>query len=331
MAVRIKGWNVKGRKIPGAGLLLLACLLAPAAASAQAWPARSVRVILPYSAGGAADALVRLLTDKLTQRLSQSFVVENKPGGAGLVGLDIAAKSAPDGYTFVVGANDAVWINQVVRTDFDLRRDLDPVTIMRRGILVAWINAEVPAQTVPEFIAYAKAHPGKLNYASTGIGSGNHLGVETLKLVAGIDLVHVPYKGESQILQALTAGEVQLALGTYLTYAPQAAAGKLRALAVAGEHRLPALPNVPTFAEAGVPYVQTYWSGFFAPAKTPRDIESRLASELKVIYQLPDINPTMVRNGEEVGGQTPEEFARLITDELDMRTRAVKAAGLKPQ
>ena len=312
-------------------MVFLAGLVAPAA-HAQTWPSKGVRLVLPYPPGGISDVLARMLTDKLSQRLGQSFVVDNKPGGSGLIGMDAVTKAAPDGYTITIGANDLSWIDLIVKTGFNLRRDLAPITIMRRGTLVAWVNTPLPAQTVSEFTAYAKANPGKLNYGSNGNGSGNHLAVEYWKLlVGGMDVVHIPYKGESQSAVALAAGEINLVFGTYASYSAQAAAGKVRALAVAGERRLPALPQTPTFIESGLQYTNTYWSGFFAPAGTPRDITAKLASELKAIYQLPDVNPTMVRNGEEVGGQTPEEFAKIIVDEIETRSKAVKAAALKPE
>lgn len=319
-------------RIAVATSLLLATLCAQAPDTfAQSWPARPVRLILPYPPGGASDILVRMLAEKLAQRLGQAFPVENRPGGSALVGIQVAAQAPSDGYTLTVGANDLTWIQHVVKTNFDLRRDLAPVTIMRRGTLVAWVNAGVPAQTVAEFIAHVKASPGRLNYGSNGNGSGNHLAVESLKLAAGgFEMLHVPYKGESQSVIALATNEIQLVFGTHLSYAAQAAAGKVRALAVAGERRLPALSQTPTFVESGLAYTNLYWSGFFAPAGTAREITGRVASELKAIYQLPDVNPTMIRNGEEVGGQTPEEFGRIIAEETDSRLRAVRAAGVKP-
>jgi tripartite-type tricarboxylate transporter receptor subunit TctC len=312
-------------------LLALGTVLG-SSAHAQAWPSKPVRVIVPYSAGGAADILVRLLMDKLSQRVGQPMVIDNRPGASSLIGIDATVKSPPDGYTFTVLGNDMTWVNQIVKTSFDPRRDLDPITQMRSASFVAWISAAVPAQSIGEFLAYAKANPGKLNYGSAGNGSGNHLGVESLKLlVPGLNMVHVPFKGEAPTAAALAAGEIQLSLGTYLSFAPQAAAGKVRALGVTGSKRLPALPQTPTFVESGVQYTNSYWSGFFAPSGTPREIRARIASELKTIYQLPDVNPTMVRNGEDVGGQTPEEFAKIVADEIEFRTRAVKAAGLKPE
>jgi tripartite-type tricarboxylate transporter receptor subunit TctC len=312
--------------------LLAAGALAVSAVHAQAWPAKPVRMIVPYTAGGAADILVRMLMDKLSQRIGQTIIIDNRPGASSLIGIDATVKSPPDGYTFTVLGNDSTWVNQIVKTSFDPRRDLDPVTLMRSASFVAWISSTVPAQSIGEFIAYAKANPGKLNYGSAGNGTGNHLGVESLKLVVpGLNMVHVPFKGEAPTAAALAAGEIQFSLGTYLSFAPQAAAGKVRALGVTGTRRLPALQQTPTFVESGVQYTNSYWSGFFAPSGTPRDIRARVASELKTIYQLPDVNPTMVRNGEEVGGQTPEEFARIVADEIESRTRAVKAAGLKPE
>jgi tripartite-type tricarboxylate transporter receptor subunit TctC len=319
------------RLITRLGLVALS-LTFSAAAQAQAWPNKPVRVIVPYSAGGAADILVRLIMDKLSPRFGQSIIVDNRPGAAGLIGLDATAKSPPDGYTFTIISNDATWVNQIVKTSFDLQRDLAPITIMRRAYFVAWISSSLPAQSLGEFIAYAKANPGKLNYGSVGNGSGNHLGIESLMLaVPGLKMVHVPFKGEAPIATALAAGEVQFTLGTYLGYAGQASAGKLRAIGVTGERRLPALPQTPTFVESGVQYTNGYWSGFMAPAGTPLEVRARIASDLKAVYQLPEVSSVMTRNGEEAGGQPPEEFAKIIADELETRTRAIRAVGLKPE
>jgi tripartite-type tricarboxylate transporter receptor subunit TctC len=338
--VRRREMNPKRSQRPwcrtGVRIILFAVIGALAAFSAsiraQGWPARPVRVIVPVSAGGAADVLVRLVMNKLSPRLGEPIITENRPGASGLIGMELTAKSPPDGYTVTVIGNDATWVNQIVKTDFDVRRDLAPITILRRAYFVAWVSSAVPARTPGEFVAYAQSNPGKVNYGSNGSGSGSHLGTESLKLVVpGLDLVHVPFKGEAQTAAALAAGDIQFALGTYTSYAAQAAAGKVRAIGVTGERRLPALPQTATFVESGIPYVNSYWSGFMAPQGTPREITTRLASELKAVYQFPDVHSTLTANGEEVGSQSPEEFAKVIADEVEFRTRAVKAAGLKPE
>jgi len=311
--------------------LLLAFTVLPA--FGQQWPSRPVRVVLPFPAGASTDTLLRLLSDRLSQRLGQPFVVENKPGGLTLIGTTDVARAAPDGYTLLLNANGITVLHLTVKTDFDVRRDLLPVTLLRGGMLGAFISTSVPAANLKELFAYARANPGKLNYASTGSGSNQHLEFELFKQQAGgnLDIVQVPYKGEAPIIQALMSSEVNIYLGSFLQLGPLAKAGKVKLIAVGGSKRSPQFPDIPTYREQGVPMTHTYWSGFFAPAKTPIEIADRLQTELKAIYQLPDVYPVLTRNGEDIGGQTPEEFRKQVLDEAATWEGVVKKIGVVPQ
>ena len=311
----------------------IAALLGVPPAAAQQWPARPVKMILPFPAGGSTDALLRMLSDKLGQRLGQAFIVENKPGGLTLIGTNDVVHAAPDGYTLLLNANGITLLHLTLKTDFDVRRDLEPITLLRGGMLGAFINPALPINNIREFVAYAKANPGKLTYASTGVGSNQHIEFELFMQRAGgnLDIVQVPYKGEAPVIQALLSGDVSIYLGSFLLMGPQAAAGKLRLIAAGGTKRSPQFPDVPTYREQGVPFTHTYWSGFFAPARTPMEIARRLQTELKAIYQLPDVYPVLTRNGEDIGGQTPEEFKKQITDEVATWEGVVKKIGVVPQ
>ena len=323
-----KWWRVG---VPSA--LVALSLFAAATARAQEWPARPVKFILPYPAGGSTDTLLRMLSDKLSQRLGQPFIVESKPGGLTLIGTTEVVRAAPDGYTLLLNSDVIALVHLTAKTDFDVRRDLLPITMLRGGMIGAWVTASLPVNNLQELIAYAKANPGKLNYASTGIGSQQHVMFEVFKDRAGggFDVVQVPYKGDTQTIQALITGEVQVLLSSFLQLAPQAKAGKVRLIGAGGTKRSPQFPDVPTYREQGVPTTHTYWSGFFAPVKMPMEIARKLQTELKAIYQLPDVYPVLTRNGEDLGGQTPEEFRKQIVDEAAAYENAVKRIGLKTQ
>ena len=322
------GWNTV------AASLVVAATLCASPARAQEWPSRPIRVILPFPAGGSTDALLRMVGDKLQQRLGQPFVVENKPGGATLIGTSEVVRAVPDGHTLLLNSNGITLLHMTVKTDFDVRRDLLPVTMLRGGMSGAWINASVPASNIKEFIAYVKANRGKVNYASLGPGTPQHIEYELLKQAIGdegFDLVGIPYKGEAPSIQALLTGEVQLFMAAFLQLGPQAAAGKVKLIAAGGAKRAPQFPNVPTYREQGLDYTHTYWSGFFAPAKMPMETARKLQRELGAVYRLPDVYPVLTRNGEDVGGEPPEEFRKEILDRIAKMEAVVKRIGLQPQ
>lgn len=314
-------------------LVVAAALAFSSLAQAQSWPSRPVKTLIPYTAGGSVDILVRMLSEKLSQRLGQPFIVEAKPGGAALIATNEVVRAAPEGHTLLVIANGVTMMHLTLKTDFDVRRDLQPVTMVRGGMLGAWVPASLPVKDFREFIVYAKANPGKLNYGSQGVGTNTHIEFELLKERAGnIDVVQVPFKGgEAPIIQAMFANDVHIYLGSFLTLSQHVKAGKLRLLAAGGNNRSPQFPEVPTYREQGVPFTHTYWSGFFGPAKMPMEIARKLQAELKAIYQLPDVNAIMTRNGEDLGGQTPEEFSKVINDEAAAWEGVVRKLGITPQ
>lgn len=313
-------------------LVLFSVLACVPAALAQSWPTKPVRTVIPYTAGGSVDILLRMLSEKLSQRLGQSFVVDAKPGGSGLLATNDVVRAAPDGHTLLVFANGITNMHLTLKTDFNVTRDLLPVTMVRGGMLGAWVSPSLPVSNFREFIAYAKANPGKLNYGSQGPGTNTHLEFEMLKQITGMDVVQVPYKGgEAPIIQALLTGDVHIYLGSFFVLGPMYKSGKVKFLAAGGEKRSSQYPEVPTYREQGVPFNSTYWFGYFLPAKAPMEIARKLQTELKAIYQLPDVYSVMTRNGEELGGQTPEEFAKTVNAEATNWEGVVKRIGYVPE
>jgi tripartite-type tricarboxylate transporter receptor subunit TctC len=311
----------------------VAALLAAAMphASGQEWPTRPVRVILPFPAGGSTDTLTRVIGDKLGKRLGQPFVVENKPGASTLIGTSEVVRSTPDGGTVLLNASNITSMQFVVKTDFDVRRDLRPVTILRGGVLGLWANASAPFNDLRGFIAYAKANPGKMNYATQGSGSLPHIEFVRLAALANIDLVPVNYKGEAPAIQGLLANEVQTMLGSFLLLGEMSKTGKVKLLAVTGAERMARFPDAPTFIEQELPYTAAYWSGYFFPRATPMPIVRRMQTELKAVYQMPDVYALLTNNGESVGGQTPEEFEKQVNAEAETWEKTIKAAGIKAE
>jgi tripartite-type tricarboxylate transporter receptor subunit TctC len=313
-------------------LVLCSMVACVPAALAQSWPTKPVRTVIPYSPGGSVDILLRMISDRLSQRLGQPFIVEAKPGGSGLLATNEVLRAAPDGHTLLVFANGITNMHLTLKTEFDVRRDLLPVTMVRGGMLAAWISPTLPVNNFREFIAYAKANPGKLNYGSQGPGTNNHLEFEMLKQLAGIDVVQVPYKGgEAPIIQGLLGGDVHIYLGSFLVLGPMYKSGKVKLIAVGGEKRSTQFPEVPTYREQGIPFTNTYWFGYFMPAKTPIEIARKLQAELKAVYQIPEVYAVLTRNGEDVGGQTPEEFARTVNTEAAAWEGVVKRIGYVPE
>ena len=306
-----------------------ACLAA-CAALAQEYPSRPVRVVVPFAPGGPNDIIVRLVAPKLAESLGQPFVVENRAGAAGNIGTDYVAKSAPDGYTLLSVGPGSLIINPLMgKVPYDTERDFAPVTLMARAPNALVVHPSLPARSVAELIALARARPGAINYGSGGEGSTPHLAGALFAAMAGVELTHVPYKGTAPATTDLVAGRVQIAFLGIPAVLPHARSGRLRVLAVTGLRRSPELPDVPTVDESGVPgYEVSPWYGLLAPAGTPRAIVARLALEATKIVRAPETGGKLALQGAESAGSTPEEYAAVIRADTSTWTRIV--ASLKP-
>ncbi len=295
------------------------------------YPSRPIRVIVPFSPGGGSDILSRYLSPQLSDRLGQPVVTDNRPSGSGIVGTDIAAKSAPDGYTLLLAqSTHAVNAQLFARLPFDPIRDFAPITLVTSSPSGMMLHPAVPAKTVKEFIAYAKTNAGKLNFGSSGPGSSPHLGAELFNSMAGIQMVHVPYKGAGQVITGLLGHEVNFAFVNMVSTMPYWKSGRLRFIAHAGAQRLESLPDVPTIAESGVPgFEMRSWWGYMAPGKTPRPVIERLHKEITVVANLPDLRRTLVAQGSDVVVNTPEEFAKIVQADADKWGAIGKRLGIR--
>ena len=315
-----------------AGLLtFLALAIAPLAHAQDDYPNRTVRIIVPFAPGGSTDVVARILADKLGTEMKQGFIVENKPGAGGNIGADAVAKATPDGYTLLMGTTGVLAINKYLYKEmsFDPERDLAPVsyTSLITNILV--VNPQVPAKTVSELVALARAKPGSLTFASSGAGSSTHLSAELFKSMAGVDILHVPYKGSSQAITDLMGGQVTMLFDNAPSSIPFVEQGKLRALAVTSTKRLPNLPDVPTLDEAGVKgYESLSWSGIMAPAGTPKRVIDKLNAAIEKILRDPDVKQRFASLGVDPVGGPPEAFSRHIRAESEKWARVVKTANI---
>jgi tripartite-type tricarboxylate transporter receptor subunit TctC len=305
------------------------------AAGAQGYPARAVHVVVPYPAGGYYDLLARVIGGKLQETLGQPFVVENRVGANGIIGTDYTAKAAPDGYIIMMGGIGPHGINPSMypKLPYNPVRDFAPIIHVASAPNVLVVHPSVPVRSVSELIALAKAKAGTLTFSSAGIGSSQHLSGEMLKMVAGVSMTHVPYKGSAPGVTAALAGEVTMMFATMADVVEHIRGSKLRALAVTGAARIAALPDVPTMVEAGVAgYEATAWFGMVAPAALPRDIVMKLNQEVARILQLPDVLARISQQGSaEIVGGTPEQFGEFIRAEVVKWSRVVKEAGIKPE
>ena len=304
----------------------------PRAVQAQAWPSRPVRIVVGFPAGGATDIMARLMSDWLTERLGQQVIVENKPGASGSIGTEMVAKSPADGYTLlqVVTPNA---INPALYTNlgFDFIRDFAPVIYLARLAYVVVVNPSVPAATLPELIAYAKANPGKINYGSAGQGTPQNITCELFKMMTGVNLVHVPYKGGAPAVADLLAGHVQVVFAPISESIQQIKAGKLRALAVTPAARLDVLADVPTIAEFVPGYEASGFAGISVPKGTPVEIIDRLNKELNAALADPKIKGRIVELGGTVMGGTPAEFGKIVTEATEKWAKVIKVAGIKAE
>jgi tripartite-type tricarboxylate transporter receptor subunit TctC len=311
---------------------VLPVLLAVAAgAMAQPYPARSIRVIVGFPPGSGADITARVIGAKAGEALAQQVIVDNRPGAASNIAAELAAKAPADGYTLFIGTV-ANTINATLypRLPFDFARDFAPVALTTAAPNVLVVHTSVPAKSVKELIALAKIRPGQLNYASAGTGTAPHLSGELFNAMAGVRMVHIPYKGSPPAVTDLLAGEVALMFSPSSTVLPHVKSGRLRALAVTTAARLPSLPELPTVAESGLKGYETItWFGFVAPAKTPQAIVARLNAEIVKVLALPEVRNPFAIQGIEVIGGTPEQFASYIRDEITKWAKVIRLSGAK--
>jgi tripartite-type tricarboxylate transporter receptor subunit TctC len=303
-----------------------------ARAQTPAWPAKPVTLIAPYPAGGGVDAVARLLGERLAQRFGQAFNIDNRPGAGATLGATALARSAPDGYTLMLGSivDYAIAPHVHKALPFEMQRDLLPVVELGFGTVALIVNAEVPAKTLKDLVALAKARPGELSYASSGIGGLQHLNAEMFKQMAGVDMVHVPYKGTSQLLPDLIAGRVPLAIDSIPAHLPHIRAGKTRALAVASRARSATLPDVPTMAEAGLPGYETATNyTLFAPAKTPADIVSLLNRETNAMLKRDDVVDKLAALGIVITGGSTEQAQARMASEIEKWAGVIRKGNLQ--
>ena len=306
--------------------------IAPESATAQPYPARPIRLIVGFTAGGATDLSARFIAQKLSETIGQQVVVENRPGAASTLASELVAKSAPDGYTMLHANATVAMPSLFAKLNFDVRKDLVPVSLVGYGPLVIVAHPSLPVKTVKELIALARRKPGMLNYGSAGIGSMTHLGMALLVSMTNVNMVHIPYKGSSQAAVGIITGDAQLIFSAPAAVIPQLKEGRLRAIAVSGTTRSAVLPDVPTIAEAGLPgYDATSWYGFLAPAGTPRAAISKLGEETARALTAADLKERLLGQGVEPAKGGVEEFTAFLNSEILKWEKVIKAAGIPPQ
>jgi tripartite-type tricarboxylate transporter receptor subunit TctC len=316
-------------------LLALACMWSCAAiAHAQSFPSRNVRIIVGLSPGGSMDVTARLVADRLKESLGQQILVENRPGANGVIAAELVAKAAPDGHTLMLAGAGSLAIRHKLemKLPYDAERDFAPVVQVVNLPLLLVAPVSLPVKSMKDLFELARKRPGELNYSSSGLGSTTHLSAELLATQAGIRLTHVPYKGSSQMIPDLIAGQISLAFDQITTAKPHVVAGKLRALAISTAQRSALMPGMPTIAESGVPkYESISWNGFVAPSATPRAVIERLQSDINKLIKSPDMTERLAAIGGESVGGTPEQFAALIKSESARWGRLIDQLGIKPQ
>ena len=312
-------------------LALAVALCACVPALAQTWPDKPIKFVVAAGPGSSLDTLARVIADKLKDRIGQSVVVENKPAAGGTVATAEVAKAAPDGYTMLLGFNGPLAFGPLLqKLPYDVQKDLAPVIITSSQPNVLVVNAQLPVKTLQELVAYAKANPGKLAYASVGNGSSSHLNMELLKSMAGFDALHVPFNGSPPAVTATIQGETQMMFAVMQPLQPQIQAGKLRAIAVTTAKRFPLLPDLPAIAESGYPGFEALaWNGIMVPAGTPKPVIAKLNAEINAILKQPDVVAKMNASGFDLIGGTPEDLGKLIRRETDTWAPVIKKVGLK--
>jgi tripartite-type tricarboxylate transporter receptor subunit TctC len=311
---------------------LLAALAPAQWAVAQSYPTKPIRWIVTYPPGGPTDVVARAIGAKLTEAWGQQIIIDNRAGAGGMIGTELGARAAPDGYTLLFGTSAGMTINPALqsRLPYDPVKDFAPVSLLVINPQLLVLNPTVPANSVKELVALAKAKPGQLNYASVGQGSPNHLGMELLKALTGTNIVHVPYKGTGPAITDLLGGQVQLMFNSMPTVLPLVRSGKLRALAVGSTQRISAIADIPTVAESGVPgFENVTWYGMFAPAKTPREIVNKLNAQVVRILAEPDMAQRLSSQGAEPRSSTPDELAKFMRVEFERWAKVIKSAGVK--
>jgi tripartite-type tricarboxylate transporter receptor subunit TctC len=308
--------------------------LAATLASAQTFPTRPIRIIVPSTAGGSVDTLARLVGNHLSEKWGQQVVVDNRSGAGGVIAGELTAKAPPDGYTLIMATIAAMATNVSLNRNmpYDPVKDFAPVTLVASQQLMLVVTPSVPAKSVAELIQLAKAKPGQLTFASAGNGSGGHLSGELFKILTGVDIIHVPYKGIAPAMVDVISGQVTMTFTSVISGTPQVRSGKLRALAVTGARRSPAQPDVPTMIESGVKgYESSTWYGLLAPKGTPRPVIMKLHDEVVALLQQPAIKDKLLADGAEPVGNTPEQFGAFIQAEINKWGKVIRAAGLKAE
>jgi len=320
------------RKLPRLLPLAVALLIAVQAA-AQNYPTRPVRVIVPFAAGGNTDITARAIGVRLSEVFGQQIVVENRPGGATNIGTELVAKAPPDGYTILMGgATNAINMSTQAKPPYDTVRDFAPIILCVKDANVLTTHPSLPAKNLKELIALARARPGQLNFASSGLGSSNQMAGELFKVMAQVNIVHIPHKGNTPALTDTLAGNVEMMFSGVPVLVPHIQSGRLRAIAIGSLKRFVAIPDVPTFDESGLKgYEATTWFGLMAPVKTPKEIVARWNTEVDKILASPDLKSRFLNDGLEAMGGSQEEFARFIRVEIDKYAKVVKSSGMKPQ
>ena len=324
-------------KLPLTAIALLVVLVGAGwhtqSAAQSAYPQKPIRIISPFAAGGGNDAFLRTLAPKLTENLKQQIIIDTRAGANGIVGTEIAARAAPDGYTLIlIPTNHTVNASLYAKLPYDSIKDFTPVSLAGSSPLVVAVHPSLPVKNIKELIAFAKARPGQVTYGSAGVGSSGHLAGVLFDSLTGTSLTHIPYKGMSIAVTDLIGGQVSTTFGTSLSVVPHVRSGRLRALATTGAARMLALSDVPTVAELGVTgYEAGLWYGFVGPARIPADIVKRLNTEIVAVLALPDIRERLLSQGVEARSTTPEEFTRLIASDIARWAVVVKRAGLRAE
>jgi len=313
--------------------MALAGAAAGAAFAQTGYPSKPVRMVVPSSAGGGTDIVARIIAPELSKRLGQQVVIDNRPGAGTMIGIEVAAKSPPDGYTLLMGLSTLA-INSALykKVPYDPQRDFAPITQAVSSASIIVVHPSVPVHSVKALIEFARARQGQLNYASAGTGTYPHMTMELFLSMAKLRMVHIPYKGTGPAMIDMVAGQVATMAATILTGMPQIRAGRLRPLGITSAARSPIVPDIPTVAEAGLPgFESVQWYGVLAPARTPKDIITRLHDEVTRVLQQPEIKERLAGDGADLVGSTPEEFTRYIQSELTKWAKVARDAGIQPE